>query len=172
MKLVQIVFGVALLANSTAPAFAADWIHLSKSTRGDRFSVDASSITLTSDGRRAWSKTLYRPPYEDGRAQDIVLSIYDCTNRTIGMISRTIYAADGRSLRSTTVRDFLIERNPVVPDSVGETELGFVCTYPIGAHWSEIGGLELEVERIQPSTMTAPRRPTWQRARRRIPMKK
>ncbi len=130
----------SLLADS--PALAASWARLSGSTTGDQIWADVTSISEEGGIRTAWIRTVYQRPNREGATSDMSRFHYDCGNRETALLDVIYYGVRGRVVSSSQVRS--LNWRPVVPESVGEGDFNFVCTYPIGTNPREIAGLVIE----------------------------
>ena len=84
---------------------------------------------------KVWIKTTYKSTYYYSgnkkipitNATSMTLREFDCSNREIRSISFVIYSSKGTVMESYDF-DFP-EWHNVTPESVGEAQLNFVCTY-------------------------------------------
>ena len=132
----------AFIASITTPATAAPWARLDRSTNGSQLWADVSSITEHEGIRTAWIRTVYLRRDRRGAISDLARFQYDCGARETALLNVIYYGDQGRVISSEQPRSS--NWRPVVPDSVGESEFNFVCSYPIGTNPREIAGLPIE----------------------------
>jgi hypothetical protein len=140
MRRALVFCAYAFLAAS--PGVASVWARVNRSADGDQISIDVSSIRDDRGIRTAWLRTVYRGPNRHGGLYDVARFDFDCPAREMALRSVVTYGARGRVLSS--VHTSYLSWRPVVPDSVGEGQLAFVCSYPIGTDPREIEGLVVE----------------------------
>lgn len=129
---------------AATPASAATWARLTQSEIDDITWVDLDSIKAVGRQRKAWVRWKYGRARAKGAVEAVDLSDYDCDSRQIRFLSGTSYGSSGEVVSSITARPYELEWQPVVPDSMGERHMTFICTYPIGADWRQIEGLVVE----------------------------
>ena len=126
-----IIVLISLLANS--PTFAADWVPLTVGEDKATVSVDTTSFKFFSDGIRAvWLKTEYVPysmrdPVDPSEwwAELIHQEAFDCKQNSRMGLASTVYFQDGTH---ATFKGHY-EWEPVVPDTVSDTVMKFVCSW-------------------------------------------
>lgn len=104
--------------------------------------VDLGSIQGDGFIRSAWFRYNHPSRRPDGRARTLMLFSFRCQDRMSGATSLVDYDAAGAVIKTLSHHDPVW--SPVVPDSVGEAQFNFVCTYPIGLDWRQIDGMEIE----------------------------
>jgi hypothetical protein len=115
---------VALLACGTAQA--ADWVQITKSGNEVVF-VDRSRIKINGNIRQAWFKSNYAPhTFKFGGGTKYVssfisLTSFNCNEQTYDLLSAVAYYEDGTNQAGAGVAA------PVVPDSVGEAQMNYLC---------------------------------------------
>lgn len=129
----------ALLAVLSDGALAANWKLVSTSDTSIIY-VDTTSIAKSPIGRKAWVWFEYNAPkkiplsYPEKYFTSVVeLDHYDCQNRTSAAAQQLSYASAGKSgdvVDSRSIRNVKDTLEDVVPDTVGETLLNFVCSAP------------------------------------------
>jgi len=141
---------LALSAALTAPtqASASEWWYVSE-TKDQIILVDAASIT---DGRhpfqgavrQAWLATYGLEKDNPKWASRKSLWYVQCAGRMMAAKSFVDYDINGNVLATDTRQDFAMDFTPVVPGSIGEADMVFVCNaYPgLGAlkEWDLEGG--------------------------------
>lgn len=125
---------IVLLVIPSATVLAADWQYI---TGGKDFTVniDLQSIAPAGNGRmKAWTKYIYSearslPGYGTYQSA-LTLDYYDCTQKSTATIQQVFYAdTEGNKnifYQSVPAKDARYE--DVVPGSINETELLFVCS--------------------------------------------
>lgn len=61
----------------------------------------------------------------------LLLFKIDCDNRKLGLIQVATYDKKGEVVNSTKLKDYEVEMDYVIPDSVGETYLDTYCNLPL-----------------------------------------
>lgn len=61
----------------------------------------------------------------------LMLFKVDCDNRKIGLIQIVVYDKNGKTVNSTKLKDYEVDMDYVIPDSVGETYLDTYCNLPL-----------------------------------------
>lgn len=62
---------------------------------------------------------------------ELILFKVDCDNRKLGLIQIAVYDKKGKIVNSTKLKDYEVEMDNVIPDSVGETYLDAYCNLPL-----------------------------------------
>lgn len=102
---------------------AADWVLVSSGENGaSTFHVDRNSIHRTGAVVRYWKREDYVSD-PDGMTQSIVLSEDNCATGEHRSVQVTSYYSNGRSKTDSGPSLWLY----VVPDTIGEEVLNFVC---------------------------------------------
>lgn len=123
----------------THSAHAANWV-IASWADSVVVLVDTTSIVKNGHHRKAWlrwdhtqeEETSDYPKQKYRSAKS--LTYYDCTQRTSMNVQRTIYAGEqgtGSSLGSYSTKFNSSDMSEVVPDSIGEANLNFVCSWKI-----------------------------------------
>lgn len=120
------LFCLAVLISSAAAA--ADWQLVSTSIDGMKTYLDISSVTNAGTSRTTWGKTVYNKIRDDGTAYSVDHWRYDCSDRTIVLLSYFGYHSDGTVVTSRQVPSYSQQASDVVPDTVGETFFKLVCS--------------------------------------------
>jgi hypothetical protein len=121
MKFVLSVLAAVLMA---APTSAADWVR-SEVTIDQTSYVDSASLRRAGDVVRAWEKTTY-PPTNPKKWKEVKsLSEFDCASRQSRVLTLTVYFTDGNNETENKVTEWKY----VVPETVGESILDFVCNF-------------------------------------------
>jgi len=119
-----------LLAGSVAQA--SEWMAIGVSDKRQEIFVDVSSIKVSNNIRHAWIKLVYPPeagPSNSKTATDTVgLMGFNCTDMLFRPEFATTYFAD-KSNESSSATDYPRAWTPIVPDSVQEAEMNFVCAW-------------------------------------------
>lgn len=145
MRHFSIVSTLLVLSLIASPAVARPWARLAIADNNAASWVDVGSITEDAGQRIAWLRQDLRRPERDGTVQTLTRRLFDCRRRESALVAIVSYDRQGRSTYSGRAEDALgPEFTPVVPDSVGEAVMNFVCSYPIGIDPREISGLQLE----------------------------
>ena len=124
------------------PALARPWVRLTSSTRGTVIWIDLGSLNGDQAIRSAWVRYNYPRAERDGVLIALELTSFQCQDRMSGTTSTVTYGAGDRVIASRTYS--FPNWSPATPDSIGEAQLNFVCSYPIGTDWRLIEGLEVE----------------------------
>ena len=61
----------------------------------------------------------------------LILFKIDCDNRKLGLIQVAIYDKKGEIVTSTKLKDYEVDMDYVIPDSVGEIYLDTYCNLPL-----------------------------------------
>lgn len=62
---------------------------------------------------------------------ELMLFKVDCDNRKLGLIQIVVYDKKGKTVNSTKLKDYEVDMDYVIPDSVGETYLDTYCNLPL-----------------------------------------
>jgi len=120
-----------LLACGTAQA--SDWVSVAENKElTTELFVDVSSIRVTDNIRRMWTKLQYKSHTKDDKNKwvdhDISRSAYNCAEELTRLESLIIYYEDGDS--DTLPMDPIPDPwMPVPPDTLRWVELEFVCAW-------------------------------------------
>jgi hypothetical protein len=112
-----------------------EWVSLGKSDDGKHWFVDASSIRVTGEIRRAWVKVVLRPrtvsePGKHGIQwvnHTVAEKAFNCTQGTARMEALIFYFENGEPFDSS--KGLPSSWAPIPPDTVGSDEFQFVCTW-------------------------------------------
>jgi hypothetical protein len=124
-------------ASSVFAASASNWTLVSKPVDEERFFVDRQSLALDGKWRKAW--VLFNHAEGIPKEAPVIKSMkaqwwFDCANRAIQEVQVISYDEElGAGTPATTKNlRFSPDRfEDVVPDSVGEALLDFVCRQPL-----------------------------------------
>jgi hypothetical protein len=125
-----------MLANT---AVAADWQVVAKIDEGTVY-VDAQGIVLKDKLRRAWDRWNYaedQAGFPDSGIRAFKaskhLAYYNCEDKTFAVAQVVYLDEKGKSLGQINVDVNAASFSVVVPDSVSEAQLRFVCAAKLGA---------------------------------------
>ncbi|MBR8350302.1 hypothetical protein KDX21_06910 [Burkholderia cenocepacia] len=135
MKKKKILLGIAFLL--CANAHASDWKHLGNGPNNEMMWVDDSSIRFSGGHAKAWFLENYTSPKPVAATypQKFVssmkqLDLFDCDQGTLGIAQsiQTSYAnGEGEVVLSSSLPPSAVQYEDVVPDSMGEAMLAYVC---------------------------------------------
>jgi len=118
-------------------AFARQWVVISENPE---VAVDVNSIKGTGDTRTFWSRIIYNENSSDSSLLSrisesqyrrlVSLVFVDCEQQKLGFIRTIRYDKNGRVVDDYDISHMLVPPNlqSVVPDSVGETQLLYICS--------------------------------------------
>lgn len=124
-------------------ACASNWQIVGYTTGGNPvLSVDKSSIVRTGNFVKYWSKqdfsqtqSLENTYPQKNYSRAISLTVANCASRTTASKQGTFYDTDGVPVHSFNYLFTQLSFSEVIPDSIGESELNFVCYQrPATAH--------------------------------------
>ena len=127
MRLLGIAVALVLSGIST-PAWSTDWQYVATTTTNAKWYVDLDSYRRTGNAVNYWVKidfsedstVPYREEKRNFRAK--------CAERQTKILSFVEYNADGSVRNSQNLPDYGdTNMNNVVPDTIGESVLKFVC---------------------------------------------
>lgn len=130
------VFLFIAFATNAGTALAAEWIVVGGNSKVET-SVDIQSLRRSGEKIKVWIKWIYEEPNE---AEGIYprkmyqsaksLSIYNCAENSSITIQDILYSekGGGEVIKSVTVTEAKARYSEVVPDSIGEAILQYVCT--------------------------------------------
>jgi hypothetical protein len=128
---------VLALLLSCGTAQAAEWFSLGKSVAGDETFVDVSSVRVAGPMRRAWFKTIYVPhKTKESTGPDankwwhegLQRKAFNCAEETARSEALTVYYEDGTN-GSDPPAAYPTRWEPVVPETVLNTEMQFICAW-------------------------------------------
>jgi hypothetical protein len=126
-----------LIALTCATAQASEWVSLGKSDNGKTETfIDVSSIRVTGEVRRAWIKNVNAPqtskgvnPYPNKWVREMVGHfLFNCGEETNRVEAATVYYEDGTNGTGPAEISPSPWR-PVAPDTVGSTNMQFICAW-------------------------------------------
>jgi hypothetical protein len=124
MKVFLSVIAAAFIAN---PAQAAEWVR--SGWNADQTSyVDVSSFRRDGNVVRAWEKAIYSATNNRNWREARTLSEFDCSSKQTRILTITVYFKDGKVETESAGTDWRY----VVPDTVGDSILDFVCALKVG----------------------------------------
>lgn len=133
--LVPIIFLAAVFAAAAGPgALSVEWTPIGYGTLEDssRFDVfiDTQSIRTVNGKTRFWQGHVFyeEQPLPSGKSyiRITIGKAVDCTSRTDSNVEAVFYAPDGSVVDNYTA-GAASEFKPVVPETISEAVLGFVC---------------------------------------------
>lgn len=110
-----------LLALTTLPALAADWVALGKAGAVDQYFYDRSKLTIKDDQITYWKKVVFAEPQNiNGKevASGLLRERIDCAEHTAKLISYLYYATTGETVEYIAKDES--EAAPIIPDTVGD----------------------------------------------------
>lgn len=120
-----------------AQAGAADW-HLVATAKEGAIYIDTRGIVLKDKLRKAWDKWQYaedQPGFPGSGIRAFRtskhLAWYNCDERSFAVAEVVYLDARGKSVGQVALEVDATSFSPVVPDSLSESQLDFVCTAPI-----------------------------------------
>lgn len=136
---------IALLLSLALPAAhgaeESDWIYVAFGHDNSELLVRPRTIVQSGDGRKAWFKTTYpekkqTPAYAKTvdisyHLHSISLNYFRCDVRTMATVQTTYYDDKGAVVGSYEMEVKDARFSEVVPDSVGEEMLEFICRYSL-----------------------------------------
>jgi hypothetical protein len=131
-----LVFSLCSIVFVNTSCWAARWWEVTTSDNGSITYIDLDTIEVVNkDLLTAWGKTVIKNEKKLKSEDDYVkgsrvasskdYTIYNCTSKTLKTLEQVEYGVSGQVLRSISNPNG--EFNIVVPDTVGKTELEFVC---------------------------------------------
>ena len=120
--LILIVFIFLLLS---AVAEGVNWLFIGEGKNSDdKYYIDISSITRTSNIVRAWVKDVIKQPNEKNQSYVLHYQEFNCEGKKVRFLSTSIYYNDDRlPFLSAKVSDWQF----IPSDSVLERQLEFIC---------------------------------------------
>jgi hypothetical protein len=125
----------ASLALTTGTAAASDWQPVG-SNEDVSFTMDVASFVRQGQVVRAWLRSVYAEPVDDGDGRKVSASLsrnyFDCINRRWA-IKQTTFFTDKNFKKVAHVgreeSDALLDWSEVPPDTAAEVLLEFACSY-------------------------------------------
>jgi hypothetical protein len=102
------------------------WIELGSDEEGTDH-LDMRTFERVGSLRRAWLRTTYRSPREDGATTVLYQFEMDCARRTHGLIGYARQRSDGSHIDAGTIPESRREIGPIVPDTTAELEYELLC---------------------------------------------
>ena len=122
--------GALAIALIPGPVWASDWWFVVTGGHAPRRSIelmDKSSIRAgIGKTIRVWAQTFEEQPHRGVRVRKSLVE-FDCLGRTSHLLSWVTYGEDLAVLSSGSSDYSEDKPDPIVPDSVGDAELSFVC---------------------------------------------
>jgi hypothetical protein len=110
----------------TAPAYAANWVYVTKSTKNAVFYYDSDTIQRAGNQVTVWVKLDHSRDKTEKAREKKVLYRYDCVNRTLTILQVTIYYPNGKN-ETLALDTYQQNEIAVTPDTVSEAMLEAVC---------------------------------------------
>lgn len=98
------------------------WTFVLETSDGLVVEIDYDNVSAVDGKPAVWTKRTVK----DG-SFTVVQTVYDCIGRTSGFRSIVSYDAKGRNKGTTSIPPFLIEMEPVVPETIGFAIFQKVC---------------------------------------------
>jgi hypothetical protein len=131
--------GILLFLSGTfadgAPAEAAtkDWVFVAATTTNEKIYIDGSSSYEDSENpsiRVAWSKSVGRQLWLRKTIYKMIYQqAYDCDSGQVSWGPTVTYSKSGSVVHSSAAWSVW---RVMVPETIGETQLDFVCGYELG----------------------------------------
>lgn len=114
--------------------YSQDWELVATGNNGDKYYMKREKVNSYGNPK-VWTKTTHKSTYYYSgnkkipitNATSMTLAEYDCSEKADKLISIVIYNSKGTVMNSFNF-DFHEWQN-VTPESIGEAQLNFVCTY-------------------------------------------
>jgi hypothetical protein len=103
-----------------------EWVHVS-SGENKKYYLDYGRMYRVGRYIAAWEKGDYSQDPKVRHYEAMSLSYYDCSSRRTALKATTDYDQNGTVLKSYTWTDAELNWNPIVPETVGESKLNYVC---------------------------------------------
>lgn len=120
-----------LLANAGAPAAKdpAEWVRVGRHVDGGAVEVDRKSIVSSAGLTRAWWRTSFAEPRQDGTAREKQLMAVDCGEGLSTVLAAVSLDADGKVLNEVHEPEAAALRRlgPVTPGTTGEMVAKAAC---------------------------------------------
>jgi hypothetical protein len=120
-----------VLANPAAAAGkdAAEWVRVGSHVDGGAVEVDRKSITTSAGLTRAWWRTSFAEPRQDGTTREKQLMAIDCGEGLSTVLAAVSLAADGSVLSEVREPEGAALRRlgPVTPGTTGERVAKAAC---------------------------------------------
>jgi hypothetical protein len=110
----------------TAPAYAANWVYVTKSTNNAVWYYDSETTQRSGNQVTAWVKVDFSRVKTEKARESKFRVRYDCGERTSTLLNETTYYPDGK-IDTFTWRTYEQEEDAVTPDTTNETLLAAVC---------------------------------------------
>lgn len=122
-----------LAIEAPAGAAAKNWVFVAATTTNEKIYVDGFSIYEDSENpsiRVAWSKSVGRQLWLRKTIYKMIYQqAYDCDSGQVSWGPTVTYSKSGSVVHSSAAWSVW---RVMVPDSIGETQLDFVCGYELG----------------------------------------
>lgn len=146
MLFARALLSVGMLAASSSAAAADWWVVSTGGTGSDEhiLFMDRSSIRLVgADSYTAWSYFI-NEKLDEGVRKTRSLHRYNCSERSMVLLSVSSYGNNDRLLRTSTYSTYEQKLRYAAPDTMGESALDFACTGP-KADQKPLGSLSPDV---------------------------
>ncbi len=114
---------------AAAPAQKAEWVRVGSYVDGGPVEVDKKSIFTSGGLTRAWWRTSFAQPRQDGAAQEKQLMAIDCGEGLSTVLAAVSLAADNSVIEEVREPESaaLSRLGPVTPGTTGETVAKAAC---------------------------------------------
>ena len=115
-------------------SYSQEWELVATANNGDKYYMKREKVNSYGNPK-VWIKTTYKSTYYYSgnkkipitNAKSMTLAEYDCSEKANKLISIVIYNSKGTVMDSHNFE--YSEWDNVTPESIGEAQLNFVCTY-------------------------------------------
>ena len=102
------------------------WIELGSDNEGADH-LDLGTVERVGNVRRAWLRTTYTAPRDDGATTVFYQFEMDCATRTHQLVAYARQRDDGSHIDSGTILESERQTDPIIPGSTAELEFELLC---------------------------------------------
>lgn len=128
----KLLFAVMAFGIISTHVYASNWVLISSDSQVKDY-IDADSLARDGDEITVWEKTIYNKPNKspDGKLFSAltVKTIYNCDRQTYKTLYYQASTKNGTLIHHYNVPYYKQTDEPIVPDSVGDTILKYICSY-------------------------------------------
>lgn len=121
------------LFSLSANTQAVNWEYIGTDSQDNKFYVDTDSLKRYGSEVTAWDKQVLNKP--DKASNGKLYSVlkyqrkYDCSHANYTILYVVVTTKNGTVVDSVNIPSYYQERQPIIPDTMGEAGHNFVCSY-------------------------------------------
>lgn len=128
----KLLFAVMAFGIISTHAYASNWVFIGSGSQRKVY-VDSDNLARNGDEITVWQKIIFNKPNKlpNGKLFSVltVKQIYNCYRQTYKNLYYHLFTKNGTFIHSNNLPYYLQTDKTIVPDTVGDTILKYICSY-------------------------------------------